>query len=131
MKIKLTALSMALLVSGSVLAEDTIAKVKASGIVTMGVRESSGALSYALAGGKYTGYHIEICNRVVANLEQAGGRKFEVKYQLVDSHNQLAHVHNGRVDLECCRPTNNKTRQQEVAFLPTTFVEEVRSPVRL
>ena len=74
---KILALSMALVAAGSVFAQanDTIAKVKASGIVTMGVRDSSGALSYTLGDGKYTGYHVEICNRVIAELEKAVGRK--------------------------------------------------------
>ena len=129
MKIKIATLSIALLVTGGVLAEDTIAKVKASGVVTMGVRESSGALSYALGGGKYTGYHVEICNRVIASLEEAAGRKLDVKYQLVDSQNRLAYIQNDTVDLECGSTTNNKTRQQDVAFLPTNFVEEVRIAV--
>ncbi len=34
---------------------NTIEKVKASGAVTMGVRDSSGALSYTLGDGKYAG----------------------------------------------------------------------------
>ena len=41
---------------------DTISKVKASGTITMGVRDSSGALSYTLGDGKYVGYHVEICH---------------------------------------------------------------------
>ena len=45
MKLKLVALSVALLATGAAFA-DTLAKVKASGVVTMGVRDSSGALSY-------------------------------------------------------------------------------------
>ena len=130
MKFKLAIFSIALVVSGGVLAQDTIAKVKASGVVTMGVREASGALSYALGGGKYTGYHIEVCNRVIASLEKAAGRKLEVKYQLVDSQSRLAAVQNGTVDIECGSTTNNRARQQEVAFLPTTFVEEVRIAVK-
>ncbi len=52
---------------------DTLAKVKASGTITMGVRESSGGLSYTLGDGKYVGYHVEIC----------GGFKLEVQ-RLVD-----------------------------------------------
>ena len=55
-------------------ATDTLAKVKASGVITMGVRDSSGALSYTLGEGKYAGYHIEICNKVIANVEKAAGR---------------------------------------------------------
>jgi glutamate/aspartate transport system substrate-binding protein len=130
MKIQLATLSIALLMSGGALAADTIEKVKASGVVTMGVRESSGALSYSLGAGKYAGYQVEICNRVIASLEKAAGRKLEVKYQLVDSQNRLAYIQNGTVDLECGSTTNNKTRQQDVAFLPTTFVEEVRIAVK-
>lgn len=132
MKLKLAALSIALLATGGAFAQanDTIAKVKASGVVTMGVRDSSGALSYTLGEGKYTGYHVEICNRVVAALEKAAGRKLEVKYQPVTSQNRIPLVQNGTVDIECGSTTNNATRQKDVAFLPTTFVEEVRIAVK-
>ena len=50
---------------------DTIAKVKSSGTITMGVRDSSGALSYTLGDGKYVGYHVEICQRIIDNLDKA------------------------------------------------------------
>ncbi len=132
MKLKLAALSIALLTAGAAFAQanDTVAKVKASGVVTMGVRDSSGALSYTLGEGKYTGYHIEVCNRVIANLEKAVGRKLEVKYQSVTSQNRIPLVQNGTVDIECGSTTNNATRQKDVAFLPTTFVEEVRIAVK-
>ncbi len=111
-------------------ATDTIAKVKASGVVTMGVRDSSGALSYTLGDGKYVGYHVEICQRIVANLEKAVGKKLEVKYQSVTSQNRIPLVQNGTVDIECGSTTNNATRQKDVAFAFTTFVEEVRIAVK-
>lgn len=60
MKKPLVALAVAALTVGSAYAEDTIAKVKASGTITMGVRDSSGALSYTLGDGKYAGYHVEL-----------------------------------------------------------------------
>ena len=132
MKLKLAALSLALLSTGGVFAQatDTIAKVKASGVVTMGVREASGALSFTPGDSKYVGYHVEICNKVIANLEKAVGRKLEVKYQPVTSQNRIPLVQNGTVDIECGSTTNNATRQKDVAFLPTTFVEEVRIAVK-
>ncbi len=132
MKLKLAALAVAVLASSGAFAQatDTLAKVKASGVVVMGVRDSSGALSYTLGEGKYTGYHVEICNRVIANLEKAAGRKLEVKYQPVTSQNRIPLVQNGTVDIECGSTTNNATRQKDVAFLPTTFVEEVRIAVK-
>ena len=132
MKLKLIALSVALLASGGVFAQgaDTLAKVKASGVVTMGVRDSSGALSYTLGDGKYTGYHVEICERIIANLEKSAGRKLEVKYQPVTSQNRIPLVQNGTVDIECGSTTNNLARQKDVAFVDTTFVEEVRIAVK-
>jgi glutamate/aspartate transport system substrate-binding protein len=132
MKLKLAALTIALLASSGAFAQasDTVAKVKASGVVTMGVRDSSGALSYTLGDGKYAGYHVEICQRVIANLEKAAGRKLEIKYLPVTSQNRIPLVQNGTVDIECGSTTNNATRQKDVSFLPTTFVEEVRIAVK-
>lgn len=119
-------------VSGGAFAQasDTIARVKASGVITMGVRDSSGALSYTLGDGKYTGYHYEICQRVIADLEKAVGKKLEVKYVPVTSQNRIPLVQNGTVDIECGSTTNNATRQKDVSFLVTTFVEEVRIAVK-
>jgi glutamate/aspartate transport system substrate-binding protein len=111
-------------------ANDTIAKAKASGVITMGVRDSSGALSYTLGDGKYTGYHYEICQHVIAELEKAVGKKLEVKYVPVTSQNRIPLVQNGTVDIECGSTTNNATRQKDVTFLVTTFVEEVRIAVK-
>ena len=129
MKLKLIALSVTLLAAGGTFA-DTLSKVKASGVVTMGVRDSSGALSYTLGNGQYTGYHVEICQRILANLEKAAGRKLEVKYQPVTSQNRIPLVQNGTVDIECGSTTNNVAREKDVAFVDTTFVEEVRIAVK-
>jgi glutamate/aspartate transport system substrate-binding protein len=132
MKLKLAALAIAVLTTSGVFAQatDTLAKVKASGVITMGVRDSSGALSYTLGDGKYAGYHVEICQRVIADVEKAVGRKLEVKYLPVTSQNRIPLVQNGTVDIECGSTTNNATRLKDVSFLPTTFVEEVRIAVK-
>jgi glutamate/aspartate transport system substrate-binding protein len=111
-------------------ATDTIGKVKASGTITMGVRDSSGALSYTLGDGQYTGFHVEVCGRIIADLEKAVGKKLTVKYQPVTSQNRIPLVQNGTVDIECGSTTNNATRQKDVSFVVTTFVEEVRMAVK-
>ncbi|WP_284618380.1 amino acid ABC transporter substrate-binding protein [Aquabacterium humicola] len=112
-------------------ANDTLKKIKDSGAVTMGVRESSGALSYTLGDGKYVGYHVEICQRVLADIQkQLGLAKLDIKYQPVTSQNRIPLVQNGTVDIECGSTTNNATRQKDVAFAVTTFVEEVRIAVK-
>ncbi len=110
---------------------DTLAKIKASGAATMGVRESSGALSYTLGDGKYAGFHVEICQRVLADVQkQLGLPRLDVKYQAVTSQNRIPLVQNGTVDIECGSTTNNATRQKDVSFAVTTDVEEVRIAVK-
>ncbi|WP_309624535.1 amino acid ABC transporter substrate-binding protein [Methylibium sp.] len=130
MKRSLLVLVAALAVLGSARAEDTLEKLKDSGAITLGVRESSGVLSYTLGGSKYVGYHVAICEKAVENIEKAIGKKLQVKYQPVTSQNRISLVQNGTVDLECGSTTNNATRQKDVAFANTTFVEEVRMAVK-
>src|SRR5881392_176615 len=117
----------ALGVAGTAHAEDTLKKIKDTGVITEGVRESSGALAFTLGDGKYTGFHYDVCAHIIADIQkQLGLAKLEVKYQPVTSQNRIPLVQNGTVDLECGSTTNNATRQKDVAFAPTLYVEEVR-----
>ena len=131
MKKSLFALAAVLAATGAAHAQttDTLKKIKDSGVVTMGVRESSG-LSYTLGDGKYVGFHIDVCTKVIADIEKQLGRKIETKYQPVTSQNRIPLVQNGTVDIECGSTTNNATRQKDVSFAVTTFVEEVRIAVK-
>lgn len=124
-------LAAALLAGFSVVhAEDTLKKIKDSGTITMGVRESSG-LSYTIGDGKYVGYHIDVCEQVVRDIRrQLGLSSLTVKYQPVTSANRIPLTVNGTVDLECGSTTNNAARQKDVAFAVTTYVEEVRIAVK-
>src|SRR5690606_88834 len=58
MKKHLLAIAITVLAAGTTFAQanDTLAKIKGAGAVTLGVRESSG-LSYTLGNGKYVGFH--------------------------------------------------------------------------
>ena len=130
MKLSLFALALALATCGTAQA-DTLKKIKDSGTVTMGVRESSGALSFTLGDGKYAGFHVEVCDKVLRVVQrQLGLSQLSVRYQPVTSQNRIPLVQNGNVDIECGSTTNNATRQKDVAFAVTTFVEEVRIAVK-
>ena len=132
MKKHLLAAAIVALAAGSAMAQanDTLAKIKGSGSVTLGVRESSG-LSYTLGNGKYVGFHTEMGERVLDDIQkQLGLAKLDVKYQPVTSQNRIPLVTNGTVDLECGSTTNNAARQKDVAFAVTTYVEEVRMAVK-
>ena len=128
MKKQWLALAIAALATGTVFAQatDTIAKAKAAGKVVMGVRESSAPLSYTLGDGKFTGYHVELCQRILKSVLPTAA----VEYVPVTSANRIPLVQNGTVDIECGSTTNNATRQKDVAFALTTYVTEVRTAVK-
>ena len=118
-------------IAGAAHAEDALKKIKESGTITEGVRESSGALAFTLGDGKYAGFHYDVCAKVIADIQkQLGLAKLETKYQPVTSQNRIPLVQNGTVDLECGSTTNNATRQKDVAFAPALYVEEVRIAVK-
>ena len=127
----LAALTCAFLAAGAAHAEDTLKKIKDSGAITLGVRESSGALAYTLGGGKYVGFHTEMAERIAEDLrKQLGLQSLQVKMQPITSQNRVPLVQNGTVDLECGSTTNNTARARDVAFAVTTYVEEVRIATR-
>jgi glutamate/aspartate transport system substrate-binding protein len=68
---------------------------------------------------------------VLADIQKAQGiAKLDVKYVPVTSQNRIPLVQNGTVDIECGSTTNNATRQKDVSFAVTTYVEEVRIAVK-
>ena len=132
MKKHIFAMAVVTLAAGSAFAQagDTLAKIKSSGSVTLGVRESSG-LSYTLGNGKYVGFHTEMAEHIISDIrKQLGLAALETKYQPVTPQNQVPLVTNGTGDLESGPTTNNATRQKDVAFAVTTYVEEVRMVVK-
>src|ERR1700712_1317066 len=99
-------------------ATDPLAKAKAAGKVVMGVRESSAPLSYTLGNGQYTGYHVELCQRILKAVLPG----VLIEYVPVTSANRIPLVQNGTVDIECGSTTNNAARQKDVSFALTTYV---------
>jgi glutamate/aspartate transport system substrate-binding protein len=109
----------------------TLKKVKDSGNITMGIRESSLPLSYLDDKQQPVGYHIDICNRIVDAVKaQLKLPSLKVTHTPVTSQNRIPLVTNGTVDLECGSTTNNEARKKQVDFAPTTFVTNVRMAVK-
>lgn len=125
MKKYLFAVTMLAAASAAFAQSNTLDKIAKSGEITLGVRESSG-LGYTLGNGKYVGFHTEMAENIVKDLEKDTGKSIAIKYQPVTSQNRIPLVTNGTVDIECGSTTNNKARQKDVDFALTTYVEEVR-----
>lgn len=111
-------------------ATDTLQKIKETGVVRLGVRADNGGLSYAISDGKYGGFHVAVCLAAVKDFEKLLSKKLTVQYVPVTSQTRIPSMINGSIDMECGATTNNATRQKEVSFAVTTFVEEVRVVVR-
>ncbi len=101
----------------------TLKKIKDSGTITLGVRDSSIPFSYLDDKQAYQGYSIDLCLRIVdAVRKEVGVQNLNVKMNPVTSATRIPLMANGTVDLECGSTTNNLERQKQVAFAPTTFV---------
>ena len=109
---------------------DTLAKIKSSGVVNLGVRDSSG-LGFSIGGGKYVGFDTEMAERIVEDLKkELNAPDLKINYQVITSQNRIPLLQNGTIDFECGSTTNNATRQKDVDFAVTTYVEEVRVATR-
>jgi len=131
MKKQALALTIMALAAGGAWAQanDTLAKIKASGNISLGVRDSS-ALSYTLGNGKYAGFHTEMAERIIDDIGKQMGKKIGITYTLVTSQNRVPLVQNGTVDLECGSTTNNRARAKDVDFAFNTYMEVVRVAVK-
>jgi glutamate/aspartate transport system substrate-binding protein len=101
----------------------TLKKIKDSGVIVLGVRDSSIPFSYLDDKQVYVGYSIDLCNKIASAVQRELGM-VELKrvYQPVTSATRIPLMANGTIDLECGSTTNNLERQRQVAFAPTTFV---------
>ena len=102
-------------------------KIKNSGEMTLGYRDSSIPFSYLGADAQPVGYSLELCGRVVEAIKkQLALPALKVNLQAVTSQNRIPLVANGTVTLECGSTVNNVERQAQVAFSDTTFVVATR-----
>lgn len=101
----------------------TLKKIKDTGVITLGHRESSIPFSYYDDKQQVIGYSHEIMLKAVEAIKvDQKIDKLEIKLMPVTSANRITLVQNGTVDIECGSTTNNAERQKQVAFSTTIFV---------
>lgn len=105
----------------------TLQKVRDTGTITLGHRESSIPFSYYDDKQQVIGYSHELMLAVVdavkADLKLA---KLDVRLMPVTAANRITLVQNDMIDIECGSTTNNRERQKQVAFSNTIFVTGTR-----
>jgi glutamate/aspartate transport system substrate-binding protein len=101
----------------------TLKKIKDSGAITLGHRESSVPFSYYDDRQQVVGYAMDLCSRIVdAVKKELKVDKIEIRLNPVTSATRIPLMANGTIDLECGSTTNNLERQRQVSFTITHFV---------
>jgi glutamate/aspartate transport system substrate-binding protein len=125
-KLKASMIVAAIFVTAPAFAQEltgTLKKIKDSGAITLGYRESSVPFSYYDDNQRVIGYAMDLCYRIVdavkSNLKMDN---LEVKLNPVTSATRIPLIANGTVDLECGSTTNNLEREKQVSFTITHFV---------
>ncbi|HNN84840.1 MAG TPA: glutamate/aspartate ABC transporter substrate-binding protein [Accumulibacter sp.] len=100
----------------------TLKKIKDTGIIALGHRESSIPFSYYDDKQQVIGYSHELMLKVVDAVKtELKMAKLDTKLMPVTSANRITLVQNGSVDIECGSTTNNTERQKQVSFSNSIF----------
>lgn len=101
----------------------TLKKIKDSGTITLGARESSAPFSYSLGGTQFVGFSVDLMMKVVDRLKTEL-KMPDLKYTIIPftAQNRIPLIQNGTLDFECSSTTNTLERQQQVAFSTSFFV---------
>ena len=122
------------LISGSAVAEEltgTLAKIKDSGVIVVGHRESSIPFSYYGKNQEVIGYSQDYSNLIVeAVKKELNMPDLKVKYLPVTSKTRIQLLNNNTYDFECGSTTNNLVRQKTVDFSNTIFIVGTRFLVK-
>jgi len=109
----------------------TLKKIKETGTITVGHRESSIPFSYLDDKQQPIGYAMDLCMKVVDAVKaELKLPNLKVALQPVTSSNRIPLLQNGTIDMECGSTTNSVQRQQQVWFGPTYFVINVTAAVK-
>ena len=101
----------------------TLKKIKDSGTIALGYRESSLPFSYLNRRQQPIGYSIDLCREIVEDVSaELDGMEIKITFTPVTPDNRLQKVASGEIDLECGSTTANVQRRKEVAFSPIFFV---------
>ncbi|HEY6256688.1 MAG TPA: amino acid ABC transporter substrate-binding protein [Xanthobacteraceae bacterium] len=101
----------------------TLKKIRDSGTITLGYRESSLPFSYLNKRQQPIGYSMDLCREIVEEASvELDGMEIKIALTPVTPADRLEKVKAGAIDLECGSTTSNLQRQKDVAFSPVFFV---------
>ena len=105
----------------------TLSKIKETGTITLGYRDSSIPFSYLDDNQRPIGFAMDICYKIVdAVTKELKLDKLSIELIPVTSSTRIPLLANDTIDLECGATTNNPERLKQVAFANTHFLTATR-----
>ena len=102
----------------------TLDKIKETGAIQLGYRETSRPLSFVGTDGQPAGYSVDLCLQVVAALRQRLKlSELKVHWVSVTPAVRVARLAKGTIDLECGSTTITFGRMEQVAFSHMIMVD--------
>jgi glutamate/aspartate transport system substrate-binding protein len=108
-------------------AADTMAKIRETRTIVLGVREAARPFSFVNAQKQSVGYSVDLCLNAVDEIKrELKLSDIKVQYKLVTGPERIPKLLAGEIDLECGSTTNTVARQEKVDFSYTFFVAAMR-----
>jgi glutamate/aspartate transport system substrate-binding protein len=102
----------------------TLDKIKETGTINLGYRETSRPLSFAGKDGKPTGYSVDLCEQVASAVRHAlKFSELKINWVTVTPAERIPKLIKGVIDLECGSTTITFGRMEQVAFSHMIFVD--------
>jgi ABC-type amino acid transport substrate-binding protein len=109
----------------------TLDRIRVTGKVVLGHRESSVPFSYLDGDKRPVGYALDLCLKLADAVKKKLDLKtLNIEYVMVTPSNRIGLVEEGKVDMECGSTTNNAERRNKVAFTVPHYITGARYMVR-
>ncbi|MGW8182183.1 MAG: transporter substrate-binding domain-containing protein, partial [bacterium] len=102
--------------------EGTLKTIQESGKIRIGYRNSLPPMSFLNQDGVPSGYSIDLCNRIAAEVKNKIGGDMSVEYIPVTAEDRFEALATNRIDILCGATTTTLSRRELVDFTQLIFV---------
>ena len=121
----------ALLQAASPAIAQTLERISAAGAIKIGYREDARPFSFKGETGEPSGFAIDLCREVVADVAvQLKLAELSIEYQPVSTEDRFKAVADGRIDILCGASTVTLARRELVSFSIPTFQTGISPLIR-
>ncbi|HXW27360.1 MAG TPA: amino acid ABC transporter substrate-binding protein [Xanthobacteraceae bacterium] len=114
---------------GGACVEDTLDKIKRTGVFALGARQSTPPYGYLDAQNNWVGFATDIARAIHANLEKELKATIELKYVPVTSQTRIPLLQNGTIDMEAGATVVTRSRVKVVDFAVPHFLTSTEAIV--